>query len=109
MSDIDKAVASENRNGRKSTGSGGPARAPYVSTNGTAVPRKGEIKGGSPDIGAGTKVNRPHTSEHLGAGYKIKMNWPAQAPEAAETQANGRIIPPSHRSGKGFWSQASGY
>lgn len=109
MSDsIGKAVASENNNGRQSMGSIAPMGPPYGPGTGTPVPKTGNAKGGSADIGAGTKANRKGILNPAGAAYKVKQTFPAQSPQAQATQANGRIIPASHRSGKGFWSQASG-
>jgi hypothetical protein len=106
--DIGKAVASESNNGRQAMGSIAPMGAPYGPGSGTAVPKVGNAKGGSLDPSAGTKQNRKGVLNAAGAAYKIKQTFPAQTPQAQATQANGRIIPASHRAGKGFWSQAAG-
>jgi hypothetical protein len=107
--DISKAVASESKNGRKATGASGPGIGSYgPSKGGTAVPKANQSKGGGADIGSGTATHRAQTSERLGAAYKVKQVFPPQTPESQPTQANGKIIPPTHRAGKGFWSQATG-
>ena len=62
--------------------------------------------GAGQDIGAGTAVNRAF-GPRTGAKFRITAKTPAFAPDNANTQANGRIVPPTHRRGKNFWSQAA--
>ena len=105
MSDISKAVAAENHNGRMSMGPAGPSvSAPKG--QGTSVPKKGTTSDPLA-LGAGTAGGRSHT-ETLGAAYRIKQTFPARSPESQPTMANARIIPPSHSREKGFYSHAAG-
>lgn len=62
---------------------------------------KGNVQGGNV---SGAKVNRPGTLERHGARQRIEVPLRgAQAPEAAATQANGRIIP-SYSKTQDAWS-----
>lgn len=65
---------------------------------------KGHSKGGAIG-GEGTATHKSGMISQV-TSRGIKMKRPAQLPEAAHTQANGRIIPSSHSGGKNFWSQA---
>lgn len=76
---------------------------PKRELRGTLTPQN--LPGGAgQDLGAGTAAVRPMGSR-TGAQFRItsKVTLPEQE---ANTQANGRIIPPTHRRGKNFWSQA---
>lgn len=103
--DIKRAVAAENKNGRKSVGAAGPSVS-FPKGQGKSV-RKGNAAADPLAIGAGTAVARPHT-ETMGAAYRVMQTFPKQTPESQSVMANARIIPATHRVGKGFWSQAAG-
>lgn len=56
---------------------------------GTLRPKGSTAAGGA----SGTKANRSQAFERQGARHRIEVSlFPARAPEAAATQANGRII-----------------
>lgn len=74
--------------------------------------RKGNSKGGEP--AGGMKANRVQSYERHGARQRIQVKTGYQnQPEAAATQANGRIIPSYPKlqdqwSGSNFWSAGQG-
>jgi hypothetical protein len=68
---------------------GSPSAAPERGT----LRKKGNSKGGEPG-GPGVKKNRVQSYERQGARQRVEVPLRMQAvPEAAPTQANGRIIP----------------
>lgn len=80
-------------------------------TNASGAPERGFLRPkGSTTVdsdltgGAGTKARG--NVDQDGAAHTIKAVRAPQVQEAQATQANGRIVPPSHRGGKNFWSQA---
>lgn len=107
--DISKVVAAGNTNGRRVVGAA--KRADFVNASG--APEKGFLRGRNNAVadvditgGAGNKGRAATNANVDGAAHTIKATKPAVPQEAQATQANGRVISPSHRGGKNFWSQA---
>lgn len=106
--DIQKAIASEFHNGRQPEGN---SNASVVNASGApSASTKARPKGNVTQdvLGTGSKANRGRTAVNAsqdGACCTIKAVRPPQVEQAAPTQANGKIVPPSHRSGKNFYSQ----
>lgn len=75
--------------------------------------RKGNVQAGEPG-GAGIKRNRVQSYERHGARHRVEIPLRMQAvPEAAPTQANGRIVPSYPKlqdawSGANFWDASRG-
>lgn len=107
MDDVQKAVNSMRQQGRE------PMAHSIALDFGVAHPERGFLrpKGNSAagQLTAGgptTKARLGTNGDYDGASHTIKATRAPQVAEAAPTQANGRIVPPTHRSGKNFWSQA---
>ena len=105
--DIAKAVAAGNTQGRRVVG---PRLPDFRNASGQPergfLRAKGDAAGGQLAAPAPTTKGRASAPDLDGASHTIKAIKPPAVVEAAPTQANGKIIPPSHRSGKNFWSQA---
>lgn len=106
-SDYDAALAGSANQGRVPMGKEGvafssPSAKPQA---GTLVPKKNTQAADPSATGVGIRTNVPYVGERKGAAYSIKASYLKQtSPEAAATQANGRIVSPSVvRSKDSFW------
>ena len=96
-----QAVAASGQEGRQPMGNTAIDQISHVRTASTfahpeLIRQKMNIQAGDPALVPGMTPRSPVINERLGAAYVPKASIaPQTSPEAAATQANGRIVPPT--------------
>lgn len=101
---IDASVASEKNNGRVPMGTSATGWSDKTAIASAATHLEPSKNGKADPLGI-TSGNPVRGRGRCGAQHKITAMMPAQTGEAAATQANGRILPPTSGVSGNFYAQ----